>query len=178
MIPCRDVRKEGVEITKSTSLNVIEELADTPCKKYNCTKCCEYGTGSATNEDLTQIAKHLGMSESETIAKHFEPITKYNTTLYRPKMLAKPYGPCVFLGKEGCTIHEVKPTGCRLASWNQHGEKLNEWFDLNYFVKPQDSESIRQWAQKLKFRSTIPGGQLHELVPDREKLKKILAHQA
>ena len=177
MIPCREVKKEEAHVTKATPLKVIEDLADTPCKSLKCTKCCEYGTGAATNEDLKRIAAHLGKSESETIAKHFEPITKYNTTLYRPKMLAHPYGPCNFLSKDGCTINEVKPTGCKLSSWNHHGEKLNEWFDLNYFVKADDAESVRQWSHKLKFKGTIPGGALAELVPDKEKLRKILAHE-
>lgn len=177
MIPCREVKRETAHIEKSTPINVIEHLSDTPCKSLKCTKCCEYGSGAATKEDLERIAKHLNMHESELIAKYFEPITKYNTTLYRPKMLKHPYGPCTFLGKEGCTIHEVKPTGCKLASWNQHGEQLSEWFDLNFFVKADDPESVRQWAHKLKFNGTIPGGSLKELVPDKEKLRKILAKE-
>ncbi|MBI4145553.1 YkgJ family cysteine cluster protein [Candidatus Woesearchaeota archaeon] len=174
MIPCREVPKEAAHITKSTPLNVVEELADTPCRSHKCTKCCEYGTGTTLPEDLKRIAHHLGITEAELKDKYFDPITKYNTTHSRPKMLKQPYGPCTFLGKDGCTIHEVKPTGCRLSSWNQHGEQLNEWFDLNYFVDVNDAESVRQWAQRLKFSSTIPGGQLHELVPDKEKLKKML----
>jgi Fe-S-cluster containining protein len=177
MIPCREIRKEAAAITKSTPLNVVESLADTPCRKLNCTKCCEYGTGTATEEDVQRIAHHLNLTEEQTKEKYFEPITKYHTTLWRPKMLKQPYGPCVFLGKHGCTIHEVKPTGCRLSSWNQHGEQLNEWFDLNHFVNPDDGESVRQWAQKLKFAGTILGGALHELVPDKEKLKKMLKHE-
>src|SRR3989338_5682755 len=174
MIPCREVKKETAVVTRSTPLNVIEELADTPCKSLNCTKCCEYGTGTALPFDLKSIAQHFGITEDALKEKYFEPNTKYNKTHRRQKMLAKPFGPCVFLSKEGCTIHEVKPTGCRLSSWNQHGEQLSDWFDLNYFVNNTDPESIRQWSHKLKFTSTIPGGKLHELVPDKEKLKKIL----
>jgi len=177
MIPCREVKKEAAVVTRATPLKVVEDLADTPCRSYKCTKCCEYGSGAATKDDLAQIAQHLKMNESEMIAKYFEPITKYNTTLYRPKLLAHPYGPCTFLGKDGCTIQSVKPTGCKLATWNHHGEQLSEWFDLNFFVNPDDAESVRQWATKLKFTATIPGGELKELVPDKEKLRKILAHE-
>ncbi len=174
MIPCQAVKTEPAEIRKDTPLKVIEHLADTPCAKLKCTKCCEYGTGTATDADLPEIAKQLGVSVPKLKEQYFEPVTKYNTTLWRPKTLAKPYGPCVLLTKDGCSIHAVRPTGCRLSSWNQHGEQLNEWFDLNYFVNAEDSESVRQWAARLKFKSTIPGGELKSLVPDKEKLKKIL----
>jgi Fe-S-cluster containining protein len=174
MIPCREVRVEKAHITKEMPVEVVESLADTPCKKLNCTKCCEHGTGAATQDDLKQIAHHLGLSVDALKEKHFDTITKYNTTLWRPKMLGKPFGPCVFLSKEGCSIHSVKPTGCRLSSWNHHGEQLAEWFDLNHFVNTNDGESIRQWAHRLKFQKTIPGGQLHELVPDKKKLHAML----
>mgnify|MGYP001577391528 CR=1 FL=1 len=179
MIPCREIRKEPVHIERNTPLKVIESLAETPCKSHNCSKCCEFGTGTALESDIPNIAKQLGMSEKDTKAKFFEPITKFNTTHWRPQMLAKPYGPCVFLDKQkGCTIHSVRPTGCKLSSWNQHSEQLNEWFDTNYFVNANDNESIRQWATRLQFNSaTIPGAKLNELVPDKEKLRKILAHE-
>ena len=48
------------------------------------------------------------------------------------------------------------------------------WFDLNYFMDAEDPQSIREWAIRLNLKPTIPGGNLHELVPDQEKLKKIL----
>jgi len=174
MIPCREVKKEPAHITKYTQLKVIQDLADTPCRSYGCTKCCQFGTGTAVGHDLQIIAEHLGLTLEELKQKHFEPITKYNTTHWRPKMTGKPYGPCVFLRDNGCSIHSVRPLGCRLSSWNHHGEQLNEWFALNYFVNAADPQSIKDWAQKLRFRNTIPGGQLHELVPNTEKLKKYL----
>jgi len=46
---------------------------------------------------------------------------------------------------------------------------------LNYLVNKNDPESIRQYAAYLKSGGkTIPGGKLEELIPDKEKLKKIL----
>ncbi len=177
MIPCQAEKREQANITKNTPLHIIEQLADTPCRKHECTKCCENGTGTALESDLPAIANHFGITVDELKAKHFDSITRFHTQHWKPKMLAKPYGPCVFLGKEGCTIHEVKPTGCRLASWNQHGEQLNDWFELNYFVNADDPQSIREWAMRLKFNKTIPGGELESLVPNKEKLRKILAHE-
>jgi Fe-S-cluster containining protein len=174
MIPCREVKKEEAHVTKYTPLKVIQNLADTPCRSHNCTKCCEYGTGTALPEDLEHIAEHFGMTVEEVKEKYFDPITKFNTTHYRPKMAGEPYGPCVFLTKEGCSIHPVRPTGCKLSSWNHHGEKLNEWFTLNYFVNVADPVSLKEWAHRLRFKSTIPGGQIHELVPNEEKRKKLM----
>lgn len=157
---------------------MIEDAANTPCRKLNCTKCCEYGTGTALESDLPAIAKHLGVTEHVLKEKYFEKVTKFNTTHWRPQMLAKPFGPCVFLDKEkGCSIHGVRPTGCKLSTWNQHGEQINEWFDVNHFVKADDHESVRQWATRLKFKKTIPGAELEALVPDKEKLRKILSHE-
>ncbi len=177
MIPCRETKQEEAHITAKTSLHVIEHLADTPCRKHNCSKCCEYGTGTAPESDLPAIAEHLGVSEEKLKEHYFEPVTRFHTTHWKPKMVSKPYGACVFLGKESCTIHSVRPTGCKLSSWNHHGEKLNEWFDLNYFVNAKDPQSVREWAMKLKFNKTIPGGELEALVPDKEKLRKILSHE-
>jgi len=45
---------------------------------------------------------------------------------------------------------------------------------LNYIVNSSDPEAIRLWAEYLKTHPTIPGGDLEELVPDKERLKKIL----
>ncbi|MBI4151272.1 YkgJ family cysteine cluster protein [Candidatus Woesearchaeota archaeon] len=177
MIPCRETKQEEAHVTASTPLQVIEHLADTPCQKHNCTKCCETGTGTALESDLPHIADTLNVPLNEVKDKYFEPVTRFHTTHWKPKMVSKPYGACVFLGKEGCSIHSVRPTGCRLASWNHHGEKLNDWFDLNYFVNKNDAQSVREWAMKLKFSKTIPGGELEALVPDKEKLRKILSHE-
>ncbi len=85
----------------------------------------------------------------------------------------KPYGPCVFFD-DGCKIHTVKPLECRIGNCSEYGEELSIWFMLNYQVNVSDPESVRQYAIYLKTRPTIPGGKLEELVPDKEKLGKIL----
>lgn len=49
---------------------------------------------------------------------------------------------------------------------------------LNYLVNKDDPESIRQYSTYLKSGGkTIEGGKLEELVPDKEKLKKILSFE-
>ena len=46
---------------------------------------------------------------------------------------------------------------------------------LNHFVNKDDAESIRQYASYLKSGGkTLEGAELKELVPNKEKLRKIL----
>ena len=115
------------------------------------------------------------MSEDAFKDTHLEKVTKFNTTLYRPKLETKPVGKCVFYDeKKGCTIHAVKPYQCKIASRNHHGEKIIEWFDVNFFVNPQDPISLREWHQRLKFKTTIPGAAMDELVPDTIKRDQVI----
>jgi hypothetical protein len=48
---------------------------------------------------------------------------------------------------------------------------------LNHFVKPDDPESVRQWSVYLKTQPTIGGGELKDLVKDKERLAKILSYE-
>jgi len=163
-------------IEKSTPLAKVLELGK-ECRK--CGHCCQHGTGFLVKEDIPKIAEFLGITEKELKEKYLEPITKFNTTLFRPKSVKKdkPYGVCVFFNKD-CTIHQVKPLHCRIGNCNEHGEELAVWFDLNYFVNPDDPQSIREWKLYLDSGGkTIPGGSLQELVPNKEVLKKILNYE-
>jgi len=166
------VPKEPADIRRSTPKHVIEQLSGPPDRED---KTCLYGSGVLVDDDIPVIAEHLEISEQELKEKYLEPVTKYNTTLYRPKLLAKPVGQCVFYDeKKGCTIHSVKPYQCRIATRNHHGEKIIEWFDTNHFLNPKDQISLREWNARLKFRKTIPGATMEELVPDKEKRERII----
>jgi len=129
-----------------------------------------------------RIARNLKLTEEELTKNCLEPVTKFNTTLHRPVAVkkGKPYGTCIFYNTEkGCIIHDVKPLHCRVSTCSKHGEALSVWFHLNYFVNPADPESIRQWKLYLNSGGkNIPGGKLEELVPDKEKLNKILNYEA
>lgn len=75
-----------------------------------CTKCCEVsGYVYLTEEDLTNAARHLGMT-----AAAFERQYVYRTRHMR--RLRKPGRgkQCHFLANGGCQIHPVKPVQCRL----------------------------------------------------------------
>ena len=111
-----------------------------------------------------------------------EEIEKFNTKLFRPKIIRKnkPYGKCVFFDENiGCKIHEVKPLECRVSmGCKDYGEQISLWFMLNNFVNSNDAESIRQYNTYLKSGGkTLPAAELKDLVPDMEKLKKILSFQ-
>lgn len=168
-------------INKEDPLKKVLELGRCELGK-DCDKCnqaCQQGSGCFVDEQLSEVAEFLGVSEKELKEKYLEEVTKFNTTLWRPKIKkkGKPYGECIFWGG-GCKIHEVKPLECQLATHKKVGEETSVWFMLNYFVNEHDAESVREWAQYIKSGGrVIPGGSLRDLVPDKKRLKKILNYK-
>jgi len=161
-------------IQKNTPPSEILKLSQ-QCRQ--CGHCCSHGSGFLIGNDIKNIAEYLKITEKELKEKYLEEKELFNTKLLRPKLKTKdkPYGKCVFLDDKKCKIHQVKPLQCRVGNCNEHGEQLSQWFMLNYQINKDDPESIRQYASYLKSGGkTIPGGKLEELIPDKEKLKKIL----
>ncbi|MDP3765102.1 MAG: YkgJ family cysteine cluster protein [Nanoarchaeota archaeon] len=170
---------ETINLTKNTPLKGVLELVH-QCECSACANGCKYGSGFLADEDVSKIAKHLGINE-EVLKKEFlEEFEKFNTKKLRPKILRKnkQYGKCIFFDEESrCKIHEAKPLECRISmGCKEYGEQLSLWFMLNHFVNENDAESIRQYAAYLKSGGkTLEGGKLEQLVPDKEKLRKILS---
>lgn len=171
-----------VQIHKNTPLKEVLKLAS-PCQCDSCNHGCKFGSGSLAGDDAKSIAKFLDISE-EALKKGFlEEIELFNKKLLRPKLIrerGRPYGRCVFFDDEkGCTIHEVKPLECKTSiQCRDYGEELSVWFMLNHVVDKEDPESIRQYAGYLKSGGRlIPGAELEALVPDRERLDKILKYK-
>ena len=145
-----------------------------------CAHCCSHGSGFLIGDDLGNMAEFLGMKEKEVKEKYLEEKELFNTKLSKPKLKTndKPYGECIFLSNKKCKIHKVKPLQCKVGNCNENGEQLSIWFMLNYLVNTNDPESIRQYSAYLKSGGkTIPGGKLEEIIPDKEKLKKILSFE-
>ena len=166
-----------IRITKDTPLKVVEEIGK-ECDR--CNRCCTLDSGIVLEEDIPRIARSLKMSEERFRKEHLVEHDKFNTKCFKFKQekeadkQAVPYGRCIMLDEKGCKIHAVKPLHCRVCSAkSSHGEALSQWFSLNYLVDPNDPESIRQWAIFLEYNESIPGGKLENLVPDKEKLRKI-----
>ena len=172
---------EKIIINKETPLKEVLKLTH-PCKCEACSVGCEHGSGAFVEEEITKLAEHMKISE-EVLKKEFlEEVERFNTKKHRPKVLRenKQYGKCIFFDKElGCKIHEVKPLECKIAmGCKEHGEQLTLWFMLNHFVNQNDAQSIRDYATYLKSGGkTLEGAQLQDLVPDKDKLKKILSFE-
>ena len=172
---------ETISLAKNTPLKEVLKLAH-PCECNACSNGCKYGSGFLADEDIPRIAKYLGVTK-EVLKKDFlEEVEKFNTKKLRPKILRKnrQYGKCIFFDeKSRCKIHDVKPLECKISmGCKEYGEQLSIWFMLNHFVNENDAESIRQFAEYLKSGGkTLEGGKLEYLVPDKEKLRKILSFE-
>ena len=126
--------------------------------------------------------KALKKSEQELKEQYLEPLKRFNTTRWRPKLLREngmPYGKCIFLKEKGCIIHDVKPLQCRTYSRPSGlGVELNAYFAVKYFLDIGDPQSVREYAQYIESGGyVLEGAHLNDLIPDKEKLKKILEHE-
>ena len=169
-------------IAKNTPLKEVLNLA-APCRCNACNHGCKFGSGSLAGDDAKSIAKFLGISEEDLKKGFLEEVELFNKKLLRPKLIrekGKPYGRCVFYDDEkGCTIHEVKPLECKTSiNCRDYGEELSVWFMVNHAVDANDAESIRGYANYIKSGGKIiPGASLQEIMPDKEKLRKILSYE-
>ncbi len=166
-----------MKITKETPLQTLLELTPA-CRCHACSNSCRLGSGVLAPGDLEKIAAFLKEKPAAVRKKYFEEVTVYNKKVLRPKLLrnGKPFGKCVFFDeKKGCTVHPVKPLECKLAmGCKPYGEESIQWFFLNYVVDPEDSQSIREYAQHLQYTTALPGGKLTDLIKDKKELKKML----
>lgn len=168
-------------VHKNTPLKEALGLA-APCKCNACNHGCKMGSGSLAGNDSKNIAAFLGIPEQKLKEKYLEEAELFNKKILKPKLLRKdnkPYGQCIFYDEEkGCTIHPVKPLECKTSiQCKDYGEDLSVWFMVNFIIDADDPESVRQYAQYIKSGGkVIPGAELENLIPDKEKLKKILSY--
>jgi len=168
-----------ITLNYNTPLKDVLKLSPA-CKCSKCEHGCRYTAGVMVEEDIPKLAKFLNISIQELMDKKLDVIEKFNTQLFRPKLIDTKgfgYGKCIFFDEENkCTIHKAKPLQCRIASGcSDYGEQLNLWFTIKNFVNIGDPESIRQYNVYLKSGGEkIEGASLQELVPDKERLRKIL----
>ena len=162
-------------ITKNTPIGEALRIGK-ECKK--CGHCCKHGTGLMKKEDVSNAANFLGITAEELRKNYLEEIKLFNTKVWRQLTQKKPFGPCVFLKKDKCTIHEAKPLHCRIGTCKEQGEELTVWYKLNYLVNPTDPESLRQFKVYIETGGKIiPGGELKDLVKDKKLLNKILNYE-
>lgn len=167
--------KNTMQITAVTPLKDILALG-MECKR--CNHCCTFGTGFLAGDDSKNISRFLKISEDQLEKNCLEKVYMYNKAMFRPKSIRKkgmPYGKCIFLKKDGCSIQDVKPLQCRIGNCSEHGEALSQWFMLNYVIDKDDPEAIRQYACYLESGGrTLKGAELKDIIKDKKKLKDIL----
>jgi len=189
----KKVCEEKIAIKKDLPLKEILKLAP-PCMCDACNNGCKFGSGAlVVNEklklnDIKNIAKNLNISEDELEKTYLEPIERFNTKTFRPKILRKknvegkelPFGRCIFYDdKIGCKIHEVKPVECKISmGCKDYSEQLSQWFMLNFFVNSKDPESLRQFNAYLKSGGkTLVDGNMQDIIQDKKLLAKILDYE-
>jgi len=168
-----------MQITRTTKLSGILELGK-ECKR--CGHCCSFDSGFIAKNEIKSLAKHFKLKEIDFIKKYLREMKVFNNTVYKFKIKkkgSKPFGRCILYDKEkGCTIHDIKPMHCKIGNCNKHGENLSAWFTVNYLVNKDDPESIRQFSIYIKSGGKmIPGGELKDLIKDKEKLDDILNYK-
>lgn len=121
----------------------------------DCGKCCQYGSGFLIKSDKKKIAQKLNINISTLEKKYLEKVDMFGTEAWRPKF-SKPFGPCIFYDKkQHCTIHDVKPTLCRLASCKE--DKTKEFYE-KYFVNKNNKESLAQWKLRKQINNNNDEG--------------------
>ncbi len=168
-------------ITKNTPLKDVLKLA-APCECSSCNHGCSYGSGSLAEDDSKKIAEFLGITEKKLKDEFLNEVEMFGRKILKPKLIKeknKVYGKCIFFDeKKHCTIHPVKPLECKTSiQCKDYGEDLSVWFMVNHVVDANNPESVRQYSQYIKSGGKVlSGASLHELVPDKERLKKILSY--
>ena len=169
-------------VTKNTPLKDVLKLA-APCRCNSCNHGCKYGSGSLAGDDSKKIAGFLKVSEEDLKKDFLEETELFNRKILRPRLLrekGKVHGRCIFYDdKKGCTIHEVKPLECKTSiQCKDYGEDLSIWFMVNHIIDTNDPESVRQYSQYIKSGGKIiQGAELENLIPDKEKLSKMLSYE-
>lgn len=170
-------------INYNTTAEEMIERGQVDCT--DCTHCCRFHGGFVLPHEISRMARHLDIADEKFKEKYLEDHTQLNTTIFRFKSnkekigaYEKPYGPCIFLEKKGCKINEVKPLHCRIGTCKEGSEEHTIWYRLNHFLNTQDQASMKDYAMYLKTGGkTLPGAYLHQLIPDKEKLDKLMRYK-
>lgn len=112
-------------------LPAIPVKSTSPCADFGCSACCHDIEMLLSNDDVARIAKaHPGLDF------YFVAEDGYAQLRTKDAPPAKGSGaapgqspkPCIFLSPEGaCTIHDIRPEGCRLypATWDGQTVELD-----------------------------------------------------
>lgn len=107
-----------------------------------CTACCRWpGQVKLTGAEISRIAAHLGLDETDFIARH----TRVRPDRQGLSLLERENGACEFLVGNDCAIQPVKPQQCRDFPnlWNFPG------FEKICHAIPRDVPP-EEWRQRIK----------------------------
>jgi len=108
------------------------------CACSDCVGACEQEPGWFAPGEVAKLAEHLGLTVQETFDKYLVVdwwVASPYVYVLAPGLVGEPTGTmapnwpdgrCVFLTEGKCSIHEVKPTECRLAGHRKDKGWLRE----------------------------------------------------
>jgi len=114
--------------------------------QFNCHKgvvcfnaCCKSIDITLLPYDILRLKRQLGMDSKEFVARYTVPYEMDFHGLPGLKIARKPTtSECVFLGEEGCTVYEDRPSACRyyaLGSMGVRSKDSNTVEDIFFVVK-------------------------------------------
>ena len=116
-----------------------------------CTECCrQRGFVYLSEPDIQRIAEFLGLAPAE-FERKFVFRTRKRARLRVPRDAS-----CHFLLDGGCSIHDVKPTQCRIFPF---------W--------PELVESRREWRKTARYCPGMGKGPLIQIETAREQAREM-----
>jgi len=136
------------------ALPQIQSKGETPCLRFACSACCHDIEMLLTDDDLARLtAARPGLDF------HFRADDGYLQLRTRDGPAARGGAgrPCVFLDPDGrCSVHDVRPEGCRLypAMWADEARRaeLDDVYcpHTEHFILSQATgDAARRLAQRL-----------------------------
>lgn len=136
------------------SLPSIPVKQDVPCITKQCSACCHDVEMLLTNDDLARLS-----AARPAVAFWFQADDGYLQLRTRdgPAAVGGQGRPCVFLADDGrCTVHEVRPEGCRLypAMWVDEARRAELDSDYcphtdGFVLSTAVQDAARRLAQRL-----------------------------
>jgi Fe-S-cluster containining protein len=116
-----------------------------------CTECCrQKGFVYLSDSDILRIAAHLCLTPED-----FERKYVYRTSR-RARLRVPAAATCHFLFDGGCSIHDVKPTQCRIFPF---------W--------PELVESRREWRKAARYCPGLDKGPLIQIEHARDQAREM-----
>ncbi len=135
--------------------------------RFSCTRCgdcCTGGPGTVriTEEDVTSLARFLGIGEEEFRARYTRDVGENDLSLSE-----KPNHDCVFWDSErGCTVYRYRPRQCRTwPFWHVNVSTRADWeaaaarcpgmdqgplFDADYVERTSADDGTLGSARRLR----------------------------